>query len=211
MTDDIKVIIIAIVCITGSALISGTIVYSRFHIDSPSSLTKTQISPIPKDPIIASPTKSLSVAPSRLSPTSTSPETGDLEEAMKALTDFNEYLSNGQYDKAAELFKWDNIEDPETFFGSGYVAGNNIQTLTNICKNPVYCLKFYKILKTKKTADGNYFFTIQYKTKDGQIFVNSAQVAGSFINNSDFLYTVSKINGKFKVTSPPNWFNTEAK
>ncbi len=217
MTNNSKLVIVAVVCIVASALISGILTYNRFHFDKSKIVNVSyplQNSNTPTDiPTIKtsiSPTKSISIARPPENPTSAPVETDDLDQAMKVLIDFNQSLFDKDYDKAASLFDWDSITDPQFIFGKDYVAGNNSKTFENVCKDPDFCLQFYKILKTKKEKDGNYTFTIQYKTKDEQIYVNSVQVSGSFVNNTDFLYSVVKKNGGFKVASPPNWFNTMA-
>lgn len=213
MTNDLRPIIIAVVCIVASALISSIFIYSRFH-NQEKVITNTYTTTITTSPTIipVSPTLGVSVAPSRSmnNPTLQPESTADVNEAIKILTEFNGNLNDGEYIKAAGIFDWDSIKDPSTVFGADYVVGDNSKTLANVCKNPNHCLRFYKILKTKKETNGDYTFTIQYKTKDGQIFVNSAQVSGSFINDTDFLYSVTKKGGAFKVATPPNWFTTAA-
>jgi len=136
--------------------------------------------------------------------------TDDLQLALKTLNDYNHYLNNGEYVKAAELFDWESLGDLQTVFGKYYVAGDNAKTLANVCKDKNYCLRFYKVLRSKKDKVDQYSFVVQFQTENNKIFVNSAHVSGTFVTNTDFLYTVKKIGGKFKVTNPPNFFVTEA-
>lgn len=212
MATETKTIIIAIFCIVVSALISGIFVYSRFHQTTAPLLTTNTVNTI--NTITPNPTTSLSSIIVSTSPAKNiSPVTvdsADIEKAMDTLDNFNKYLNDGEYDKAVELFDWDSFPDLASAFTGYYVPGNKAKTFENICKNPDYCLRFHKILKTRKVSDTDYWFTIQYQTKDGQIFVNSTHVSGTFVKNTDFLYQVKKRNGVFKVAELPNGFNVEA-
>lgn len=209
MADDLKPIIIAVICIVASALISGIVVYNRFHSTQPKTV---DIAKIPPTTTSISPSKGISIVPSHylISPTSLPGTTDDVNEAMKTLDNFNKYLNEGEYDKAVELFDWESFPNPEIVFSGYYVPGNKAKTLANICKDPNFCLRFHKILKTRKASETEYWFTIQYQTKDYQLFVNSAHVSGTFVKNTDFLYRVKKRNGIFKVAEAPNFFNVEA-
>jgi|GEM_PF-3118462 len=213
MVNDLKTIIIAIVCIVTSVLVSGFFVYRRFHLTRPNSIGAISTAAVTTTPkaVTSIPTSIQSTSPTpSIQPTIIITSDTNLKEAMQALDNFNLYLFGKEYEKASALFDWNGFGDPQVVFGSDYVAGDHAKTLTNVCQHPNFCLRFYKILKTRKISDGEYQFTIQYQTKDNQIFVESVHVSGSFVNNTDFLYNVKKINGQFKVVSPPNNFITEA-
>jgi len=209
MTNNAKPMVIAIVCVIASAFISGIYVYARFHPVQTKIADVAYLSNNLAPTLVVTPVTTTSISPTEnSSPITTTPN--EIKKAMETLDSFNKYLHDGEYDKAVELFDWDSFPDPQTAFEEYYVAGNNIKTFENICKNPTFCLRFHKILKTRKASDTEYWFTIQYQTKDGQIYVNSAHISGTFVKNTDFLYSVKKRNGVFKVAELPNGFNVEA-
>ena len=199
MAKNGKTFIIAIVCILVSA---AAAIYFVFSWLKPVNIIVTgQTSLIPS--ITQTPLETIIPKP-------TETATDDLQSALKTLKSFNEYLNYGEYAQAAALFDWEGQGDLKTIFGQYYAPGDNSKTLSNVCKDKNFCLRFYKILRSKKEKGDEYSFIVQFQTKDGKIFVNSAHVSGTFVTNTDFLYTVKKINGKFKVTSPPNFFTVEA-
>lgn len=126
-------------------------------------------------------------------------------EAEKTLTIFFDAVSQKKFNQALGLF----TEDKETresiniYNPDGETEHTDI--IENYCEATLTCLPAV-IIGTKKISDEEYVFSTQFKKDDGTIFVFGPCCGATeeeMPPRDIFDYTVKKIDGKFKVTTPP--------
>lgn len=128
----------------------------------------------------------------------------DPEQAEQALIAFFDFLNQGQYDEAAELY------------GGGYEIlvefnpaldpADRPALLKNGCEvNGLQCLTVLTADFKGTTSEGAYLFLVQFKNADGELFVQQTPNAPPAFT---FEYRVQKTSdGKFVVLDLPVYVN----
>ncbi|MCL4374812.1 hypothetical protein M1523_03035 [Patescibacteria group bacterium] len=194
MADDSKPIIVAVICIIASAFISGVVVYNRIHTYR-QGYSDTQLTPsVP--PHAASPTLGNPMPTAAITiPAAGGPQS----QAKTVLESFFTLANKGDYEKAANLLGWDNMEtaDLNQWPGPTYA-----KTLENYCKAVGTCLKI-KNAAGEKISDDKYRFAVSFQNNDGSDFVINPPSGMAGVPTTTFIFTVKKINGVFKLLTPP--------
>ena len=190
MVNDLRLTIIAIICVVGTALVSGTGVY--FWQNSNFSQQSLPITPTPTIKItIQSPSPTIIVTDVPLE----SPKT----QAQTVLENFFTLVYVKDYEKAASLFEWNNPENSDI---NQWPGSTNAKTLENYCQAVGTCLKV-KNAVGKKISDNEYHFTVSFLTDDGKTFALNPPGGITTSSMTSFIFVVKKINGNFKVATPP--------
>ena len=196
-----EVIVIAILTIITSALLSAYGVY-YFLSQRPAKIDR------PQNPPKLSAVKSNTPKTTNQSPTpkiieENTPDNSELRIAQETLENFFSYLSNKHYQKAADLYGWGHDNDPGNNLQT-WPGTNNAETLKNYCQKTGTCLKI-KVLTGAKTNSDTYKFLVQFIKNNGEIFKH-VPYPGAETMESDFNFTLRKIDNQFKVVSPPLYF-----
>ena len=135
-------------------------------------------------------------------------EDKELQKARETLIDFFDCLHDGKYDKAVLLFE--PREEGPGMQGSSWKGlaifnlpedrNDRAKVLKRYCEVVQTCLKV-KILNAKRVADDEYKLKVEFLNDDGSTFVYSC--CGSTSSQTEFDYFVQKINGVYKVRTPP--------
>ena len=127
------------------------------------------------------------------------------EQAKQALTDFFNYLNQGDYAKADQLYAGDYQTlidwNPEVDPNDHHLLWKNACTM-----NGLQCLKLRSA--TLREVKGNeYVFTVEFSNLDGSLFVRGPCCGASeteMPSVSQFDYTIQKdAEGKFKTVDLP--------
>ena len=129
----------------------------------------------------------------------------EAEIAENTLTAFFENLSKNEFSKAINFFSpndsdWENLkvynEPNET---------DKVKMIENYCKATTTCLEA-EILETAKISEDEYRMIVRFLNKDGGIYVLGPCCGATeeeMPPQNEFDFTVKKINGSFKVITPP--------
>ncbi len=196
-----EVVIVAVLAIIVSALLSGYGVYYFLRLRPSKAIEPQLLQNSPRLEDQADLSKNLEM-------TNTDGES-DSQKAAQSVGDFYNYLESGDYDLAVPLFNWQyrGIEDEiKEITGPDFDFGNKAEILQKICSQENVMIRI-NILRVKATPNGrNYDVIINYLEEDDQIYVSSSRVAGQFINETDFVVPVEKINDTFLINSLPGVF-----
>ena len=129
----------------------------------------------------------------------------DLPKAEESLTAFFQYLNDGDYQKAAELFggSYESLESmnpliPPEDREQLWQAGCSL--------NGLQCLPVLQVVNSEQTADNEYLFTVTFKKADGGI-LETGPCCGEDKNteqtSSSFLYHVIKDKNRFLISDLP--------
>ncbi len=135
------------------------------------------------------------------------------EKAKQALISFFDYLNNQKYDKADSLYGWGEAEEAERYLLGLYErsSGDGVEAFRIFCEHEIAdnmvldpaCLLKVKILETEKLAEEQYEFTIQFLKDDGEVYIYACCGIPESEGSREFEYKVKKINGVYKVITPP--------
>ncbi len=125
--------------------------------------------------------------------------------AETTLTSFFDNLSQQKFDKAVEFFTSDQeMRNNLSIYGPEQKTGK-ADIMENYCTSVPSCLKV-NIRDAKKMNDGEYTFKVQFHQKDGKLFILGPCCGATekeMPPQDTFDFTVKKIDGIFKVTTPP--------
>lgn len=139
----------------------------------------------------------------------------DINKAEDTLINFFNYLHDGKYDKAVSLFEpweegigmhkssWEGIlsfSPQNKRNGEGKAIG-----LRKIYQSVGVPIKV-KILGVEKVADGNYKLRVNFIKDDGEIYIYGPCCGATekkMPSQSEFDYFVQRVNGVYKVRTPP--------
>jgi len=139
----------------------------------------------------------------------------ELQEAKERIINFFNYLHDGQYDKAALLFEpWEegvgmhgsswkgilSLQPPEKRNDEGKALGLGVYYRT--VGVPIRA----KVLDIKKIADNEYKLRIQFLKDDGSVYIYGpccGATEETMPSETEFDYIVQRINGVYKVRTPP--------
>ena len=135
---------------------------------------------------------------------------GEEQAAADALTGFFNDLSSGLFDEAVPKFAPE-INDPEAWswiagFGEGGAERRDL-ALKNYCAAIGSCLPARVVSSTSGEA-GTFFFKVRFIKPDGDIFTLGpccGATAEEMPPRDTFDYTVKKIDGTYKVITPPQY------
>jgi len=194
-----EVAVIAILTIITSALLSAYGVY-YFLSQRPAKVGLLQDSPKPS--AVKSSTPKATNQPPKIIKENT-PDNSELRVAQDTLENFFSYLNGKHYQKAANLYGWGHDDDPGNNLQT-WPGTNNTETLKNYCQKTGTCLKI-KILTGAKTNNDTYKFLVQFIKSNGEIFKHVPYPEAETME-SDFNFSLRKIDNQFKVVSPPLYF-----
>lgn len=129
----------------------------------------------------------------------------DFEIAQDTLITFFENLSKNEFDKAVNLFSsydsdWENLkvynEPDET---------DRVIIIKNYCNATTTCMKA-EVLNIRKVKDDEYSMVVRFFKKNGDIYVLGPCCGATeeeMPSQEKFDFTVKKIEGEFRVTTPP--------
>jgi len=213
------VYLIAVVAIVGSALASGMVVYkwqkaklsktvflgtnffgTKAGEVSPPSTVKT--SPGPTKTSSSSPAASSSPNSSGNATSGSSTPGGSTENspasAKLVLENFFKYLSEGNFDKAAENYQYDETEGALSVFADYMDNYKMANTLRNFCEVQSTCLPV-RIISQEEIEDG-YQFKVNFIKSDGSTY---RYEIGGTISEEAFDYKVKLFHGQYRVVTPP--------
>lgn len=131
--------------------------------------------------------------------------TDESQKAATTLTTFFDYLNKNEFDKAVSL------TDPNdtSFWDAVKIYAQDAKDMPGILKN--YCTATQTCLQANVTkitpgANGEYKLAVQFLNKDGTTYIFGPCCGATeeeMPSVSTFDFTVKKINGIFKVTTPP--------
>lgn len=203
MADDFKSIIVAVICIVTSAFISGAFMYNQVHLMQRSFLANQSATVTPT-------VGTSSPTPEKIKPES-SKKTHTTNSALDSATDnsqvqaktilenFFTFANEKNYEKAADMLGWDNMEtaDLNQWPGSTYA-----KTLQNYCQAVGTCLKVRNAIG-EKISDNEYHFTVSFLTDNNEVFAVNPPGGMTGTPATNFIFKVKKINGSFKLVTPP--------
>jgi hypothetical protein len=191
MANNSKLTVVAVVCIIVTACASGTGVYLRQKSNSSQPLIIAPTSTPPSEIVTQSPSPVL---------TSTgTPTAGTQTQAQTVLENFFASANAKDFEKAAALFGWSN---PETGDINQWPGSTNAKTLENYCQAVGTCLKVKSAIGKKISGD-EYQFTVSFLADNGETFALNPPAGVMASPTTSFIFKVKKINGVFKVVTPP--------
>ena len=125
--------------------------------------------------------------------------------AKDTLVTFFDYLGKNEFEKAVELYEFDNGFTLIEELTPAEEQDDKAKVLENFCKAVGTCLEV-KVLETKRTTNYEYSMVVQFIKSDGTFYVFGPCCGATeeqMPSTDKFDYTVKKINGEFKVTTPP--------
>lgn len=128
----------------------------------------------------------------------------DEETVKETLISFFDNLKNGEFEKALAIFELDDWQVIDTF-SPPEERDNKAKVLENYCKAVGTCLKA-NVLEIKKEKSGEYNLVVQFEREDGSIFVLGpccGETEETMPPQDKFDFKVKKIDGVFKVLTPP--------
>lgn len=212
------VFLVAVVAIVGSAFVSGMVVYrwqkaklnraltsvaSGGRLSSPStsnitpSATGATSNPAGKTSNSATPTTSTGNTTANV-PASSNSTVPSSSSAKSVLENFFKYLSEGNFDKAAENYQYDETEGALSVFADYMDSYKMANTLRNFCEVQSTCLAV-RIIGQEEIEDG-YQFKVNFIKSDGSTY---RYEIGGTISEEAFDYKVKLFHGQYRVVTPP--------
>ena len=208
-----EIIVIAVLAIITSAILSSYGVYYFLNLRSskvvkptpqvtPPQVTPPQVTPTSNQAISPEATITPEISPKKHLETTNYNGESENQKIAKLVGDFYNHLESGNYNLAVPLLNWQH---------QGLEEGiNKTEILQKICSQENVKIKI-RILTIQKMSNGqDYNVVVNYLDKNNQVYVNSVRVAGQFINETDFVIGVIKIDNNFLVNTLPGMLITTA-
>jgi len=127
------------------------------------------------------------------------------ELAKKTLINFFNYLEKGDFNNALKLFHQDDWGELDSFTILSE-QGNKAKVLENYCNAVGTCMKAEVLSVTAKKSNVQYSFVVQFIQGDGSVYVFGpccGATEESMPSQKQFTFEVKKIDGIYKVITPP--------
>lgn len=201
------VFIVAVIAIVGSAFASGMTVYywqktklnqkiNQSTAPAANQFTNRESQTTSSNTSSNPATISAKTTPNSL--TQNNSTTTNLSSAQLVLESFFKYLAEGNFDKAAENYYYDESEGALNTFYDYMDNDKMANTLSNFCQAQTTCLQV-KVINQEAIENG-YLFKVQFIKSDGDTY--HYEVGGT-ISEDTFDYKVKLFTGGYRVVTPP--------